>query len=166
MVLVENQPFPHTLPTNSTPYFNHSQPAMYDGPGECVKHVFGKGRRLYPSDPNSTQHRQYWLRINATEFVTDLGIGSRPSAWLFNPPQCRAGTCKLLILPGGCNAFTDDPPGGGPDDDFARYGFANGINILKTCTSGGPIDQTRFPLNHEVSGGEWVGEWVTQWVNN
>ena len=133
ILLVQDQPFPHTLPTNSTPYFNHSEPAMYDGPGECVKHVFGHGQRLYPSAADSTAHLEYWLRINATEFVTDLGIGSRPSAWLFVPPQCREGTCKLLILPGGCNAFTDDPPSGGSDDDFARYGAANGINILKPC---------------------------------
>jgi len=149
VLLVEDQPFPHTLPTNSTPYFNHSEPAMYDGPGECVKHVFGHGKRLYPSNPDSKAHQQYWLRINATEFVTDLGIGSLPSAFLFVPPQCKSGTCQLLILPGGCNAFTDDPPDGGSDDDFARYGFQNGINILKPCTSGGPIDSKRFPHNHE-----------------
>jgi hypothetical protein len=152
VLLVEDQPFPHTLPGNSTPYFNHSEPAMYDGPGECVKHVFGRGKRLFPSDPADKTHQQYWLRVNATEFVTDLGIGARPSAWLFRPPQCEHGTCQLLILPGGCNAFTDDPPaadGENTDDDFARYGMANGINVLKPCLSGGPIDAKRFPLNHE-----------------
>ena len=34
--LVEDQPFPHTLPTNSTPYFNNvsnTTGAGYDGPG-------------------------------------------------------------------------------------------------------------------------------------
>ena len=38
--LVENQPFPHTLPGNSTPYFNNDNNhtgAGYDGPGECLK---------------------------------------------------------------------------------------------------------------------------------
>ena len=47
---------------------------------------------------------------------------------------------------------TDDPPaadGENTDDDFARYGMANGINVLKPCLSGGPIDAKRFPLNHE-----------------
>ena len=39
----------------------------------------------------------------------------------------------MIILPGGCNAFLGSPPGGGSDDDFARYGFVNGIIVLKPC---------------------------------
>ena len=31
----------------------------------------------------------------------------KDSAWLFVPPQCKEGECKLIILPGGCNAWTD-----------------------------------------------------------
>jgi hypothetical protein len=145
--LVEDQPFPHTLPTNSTPYFNdvlNSTGAGYDGPGECLKHVFGHGKRLYPvekADPS------WWKRMNVSEFVTDLGVGMKTGAWLFLPPQCETGLCKLILLPGGCNAFTDDPPGGS-DDAFARYGAANDAVVLKPC-QGGPIDQKRFPNNHE-----------------
>ena len=36
--LVDDQPFPHTLPINSTPYANNasnSTGAGYDGPGAC-----------------------------------------------------------------------------------------------------------------------------------
>ena len=146
--LVEDQPFPHTLPTNSTPYFNNNSNntgAGYDGPGECLKHVFGRGERLWAAPKVDGS---LWLRMNVSEFVTDLGVGMKPSAWLFVPPQCKHSSCKLLILPGGCNAFTDDPPGGGSDDAFARYGVVNGIVILKPC-QGGPIDQKRFPQNHE-----------------
>ena len=144
--LVEDQPFPHTLPTNSTPYFNNVSNATgagYDGPGKCLQHVFGLGRRLYPApkaDPS------WWLRINVSEFTPDLGVGIKPSAWLFVPPACKQGLCKLLILPGGCDAFTDDPPG--ENDDWARYGSANEFVILKPC-QGGPVDPQRFPDNHE-----------------
>jgi len=43
------------------------------------------------------------------------------SAWLFVPPICKAGAgagagCKIVVLPGGCDAFVDPPPGGGSDD--------------------------------------------------
>jgi len=146
--LVEDQPFPHTLPTNSTPFFNdvgNTTGAGYDGPGECLKHVFGRGQRLYPAEKADPS---WWLRINATEFVPadNLGQGMKPEAWLFVPPPCNAGRCKLLVLPGGCNAWTEDPPG--ETDDWARYGAANGIVILKPC-QGGSIDQKRFPDNHE-----------------
>ena len=40
--LVEDQPFPHTLPVNATPFFNNrsnTTGAGYDGPGECLRHV-------------------------------------------------------------------------------------------------------------------------------
>ena len=74
----------------------------------------------------------------------------KPAAWLFVPPQCQKGTCRLLILPGGCDASSNNakPPGGGSDGDFARYGLTNDIVILKPC-QGGPIDTKRFPENHE-----------------
>lgn len=36
----------------------------------------------------------------------------------------------------------------GDSDDFARYAVANRIVILKPCT-GGHIDTSRFPHNHE-----------------
>jgi hypothetical protein len=85
------------------------------------------------------------MRVNTSEFVTDTGVGMKQSAWLFAPPQCKKEKCKLLILPGGCDAFHDDPPG---NDDWARYGIVNNFAILKPC-AGGPIDQKRFPENHE-----------------
>ena len=166
--LVEDQPFPHTLPTNSTPYFNNasnSSGAGYDGPGECLSHVLNGGARLYPA-PVSGVDLSWWLRINASEFVPDLGVGMRPTAWLFAPPQCRqtpsgaagdgGASCDLLVLPGGCDAILDENCPGctddglelGSDGDFARYGAAHGIAILKPC-QGGPIDAARFPHNHE-----------------
>lgn len=91
----------------------------------------------------------------------------RQSAWLFVPPQCETGRCKLIIKPGGCNALTDNPPGGGDEDAFARYGMANGIAMLKPC-QGAPIDLPRYPNNHENKRGmkdvygQMTAEYATQ----
>ena len=89
--LVENQPFPHTLPTNGTAYYNqngNTTGAGYDGPGECLRHVFGNGKRLYPSTGDVSA---WWTRINNSEFITpnNLAQGYREGAWLFVPPQCE-----------------------------------------------------------------------------
>ena len=39
---VGDQPFNHILPLKSTPYAGQSTPAGYDGPGECLRHVFNE----------------------------------------------------------------------------------------------------------------------------
>jgi hypothetical protein len=150
VMLVDDQPFPHTLPTNSTPYFNTSEPAGYDGPGHCLKHVFYHEQPMRPAVPalSNAEKRSYWKRINALKFVPHpLRAGMSPSAWLFLPPQCETGECKLMILPGGCQAFVGGPPGGS-DDAFARYGLTNGIVILKPC-QGNPINPLLYPDNRE-----------------
>jgi|EP01049_Picozoa_sp_SAG25_P015024 hypothetical protein len=57
VLLVEDQPFPHTLPTNGTAYYNNESNhtgAGYDGPGKCLQHVFGHGKRLWASEQNVT----------------------------------------------------------------------------------------------------------------
>lgn len=161
--LVDDQPFPHTLPTNSTPYFNHSEPAGYDGPGYCLSHVFFHKEQM--KHAININHPEWWRRINATRFVPDpLGAGMRQSAWLYVPPQCETGICKLVIAPGGCNAATDSPPS---NDDFAHYGTANGIVVLKPC-QGAPIDLERYPNNHENRRGmkdvygQMTAEYATQ----
>jgi hypothetical protein len=148
--LVENQPFPHTLPTNDTAYYNtdgNSTGAGFDGPGECVSHVFGGGKRLYPV---TYDVRDHWLRVNNSEYIeaNNYAQGYTEGAFLFVPPQCTKGGCKLIVLPGGCNAYTDHPPTGGSDDAFARYGMANGFVILKPCQTG-KIDLEAYPHNHE-----------------
>ena len=92
---------------------------------ECLKHVLGKGKRLWASqlpDP------LLWYRVDVSEFVKDLGVGMRPSAWLFIPPSCEEGgkvACKLLILPCSCDAELDvAPPVVGSDGAFAQANLA------------------------------------------
>ena len=148
--LVEDQPFPHTLPVNVTPYYNDNgniTGAGYDGPGECLRHVFGHGERLYATTTNVTK---YWQPVNVSEFVLekDRQQGMTDLAWLFLPPRCETGSCKIVILPGGCG---DSPPSDhadSSDDAFARYGFVNGIVVLKPCQTG-DIDRELYPQNHE-----------------
>ena len=72
---MEDQPFPHTLPGNDTAYYNdvgNHTGAGYDGPGECLSHVFNHGERLYPA-PKSADNTmaKYWMRINVSEFVLE-----------------------------------------------------------------------------------------------
>ena len=149
--LVENLPFPHTLPTNETAYFNdvgNTTGAGYDGPGECLRHVVGNGTRLWASP---FVNASWWYRVNATEYVTDQGVGLKNFVFLFVPPQCQqeeGGGCRLLVLPSGCNAKKGGLPTGGSDGAFAQYAQVNNIVILKTC-HGAPIDVKRFPDNHE-----------------
>ena len=149
--LVVDQPFPHTLPTNSTPYFNHSDPAGYDGPGECLKHVLGAAPIAPAVEPSSPLNQDYWVPFNQLEFLSSIKYGMSPAGWLFTPPACKNGTCSLLVLPSGCFAPFGGSPfnqTGGSDDAFARYAIANKIVILKPC-AGAPIDVFKWPNNHE-----------------
>jgi len=143
--LVEDQPFPHTLPTNNTPYYNHSQGAGYDGPGECLRHVIGHEKPLRWAVP-SLDRKSVWTPRSVSDYVPDEHVGMWPWAWLMLPPQCKDGPCHLLILPGSCDPFNAP---GGSDDDFARYGVTNDMVILKTCAGNPFIDKKRFPDNHE-----------------
>ena len=134
----------------SAAYYNtngNTTGAGYDGPGECVSHVFGNGKRLYPAVGDVTA---FWMRVNNSEYINENNYaqGYTEGAWLFVPPRCNRGGCKLIVLPGGCRAYTDSPPSGGSDDDFARYGMANGFVVLKPCQTG-PIDLSTYPNNHE-----------------
>ena len=81
------------------------------------------------------------------------------SAWLFVPPRCRAGICKVIVLPGGCNAFLGLPPTGGSDDDFARYGFQNGIIVLKPCQTG-TIDRSIYPVRFRFTVWLYLSLWI------
>jgi len=164
--LVEDQPFPHTLPTNTTPYYNHSEGAGYDGPGECLRHVIGFDKPLHWAVPKYDE--SLWQVKDVSEFVHDYGVGMWPWVWLMVPPQCQRGPCHLLVLPGACGPTKALGGPGGSDHDFARYAVVNDIVILKPCQGNPLIDQTRFPDNHEnVRGmvdvyGQLTPEYATQ----
>ena len=145
---VDNQPFPHTLPKNSTPYFNHSEPANFDGPGECLRFIyqekFGYDQNLtWAVDPK----QENLFLFNQSEFVDDWGVGLQDTGTIYIPTKClppsmsnssSAGKtpCKLMFMLG-------------LDFDFARYGESNNI-VVVGMQIGGYVDRTRFPNACEV----------------
>jgi len=144
---VGDQPFRHVLPTNGTAYFNSSTPAGYDGPGECLRHVFGHASTLQPAAPEAHDH---WHVFDQTEFLEHglIDEGMSPLGWLYLPPACEKEVCKLLILPSGCIPPFSGVKGDAAADAFARYAYANNVVILRSC-AGAPIDTKRFPDNKE-----------------
>eukprot|EP00472_Partenskyella_glossopodia_P010845 CAMPEP_0197538406 /NCGR_PEP_ID=MMETSP1318-20131121/59630_1 /TAXON_ID=552666 /ORGANISM="Partenskyella glossopodia, Strain RCC365" /LENGTH=389 /DNA_ID=CAMNT_0043096809 /DNA_START=20 /DNA_END=1186 /DNA_ORIENTATION=- len=141
---VNDQPFPHTLPTNSTPYFNHSNPAGFDGPGECLRWVFPGVQ--WAGEFKATNV----FTFDQTKYMDDNGVGINKKGFVYIPERCKNAntgvSCRMVLLANGCTGF------GGGDIDWAKYGEANDIVILKPCV-GGYVNATRFPQAHEVQRG-------------
>ena len=158
---VDDQPFPHCLPQNSTPYWgNSSEPSGYDGPGECLKHIYGHETPLAPvknwtTAPGALQNNTYVFdQLEFIERDPDLnGTGVGPAGAVYIPTACQAGAtaCKLLLLTNGCGGSAA-PNLSGSDWDFARWGESNDIILLKACV-GGHVDADRFPNSYELQRG-------------
>ena len=149
---VNDQPFPHTLPKNSTPYFNHSEPANFDGPGECLRFIY---QEKFGYDQNITWAvdpiQENLFVFNQSEFVDDWGVGLQETGMIYIPTQClppnmtnrssiqpksEQKACKLLFMLG-------------LDFDFARYAESNNI-VIVGMQIGGYVDRSRFPNACEV----------------
>ena len=141
---VDTYPFPHTLPTNSTPYFNSSTPAGFDGPGECLRWVFDAPLLAGDAKPGNVHE------FNQSAFmdVGDAGTGLRERGWVYIPEMCHSARCRLVMLPSGgeCDGAMLD------EWDWLKYGEANGVVVLQPCV-GGPVDAARFPAATEVQRG-------------
>lgn len=151
------QPFSHVLPKNNTPYFNHTEPAEYDGPGlydtgvlgqccsigECLRHVyspaFGYEQLHWAVDAKPKN----FFMFNQSEFLDDQGVGFTDAGEVYIPSTCvtkPAKQCKLLFMLGRVDA------------DFARYAESNNIVIVGMCL-GGSVDQNRFPNAQQIVDG-------------
>eukprot|EP00470_Lotharella_oceanica_P001650 CAMPEP_0170168760 /NCGR_PEP_ID=MMETSP0040_2-20121228/1708_1 /TAXON_ID=641309 /ORGANISM="Lotharella oceanica, Strain CCMP622" /LENGTH=289 /DNA_ID=CAMNT_0010407103 /DNA_START=193 /DNA_END=1062 /DNA_ORIENTATION=- len=145
---VNDQPFPHCLPRNNTPYFNHSDPAGFDGPGECLRWV-------YPGLTWAGKYKEENIfTYDQTLYVNDTGVGIRDKGFIYIPDVCKPGQngpddngCKMVVAANNCDHFGD-----GDDPDWAMYGETNGIVVLKPCV-GGYVDKERFPRAVEVQRG-------------
>ena len=159
--LVADLPFPHVLPLPSTPHARSSAPAGYDGPGECLRHVFASPTMKAGQADNAS-----WSAFAQREFAP-AGIGFQEQGWVYIPQRCRpaaptaspasavpsAGAsaarratrptpaspraCRLLIRPDACS-----PADGTRAADvaaFAGYAEANDIVLLHPCV-GGAVD--------------------------
>jgi hypothetical protein len=138
MKLVSDQPFSHELPLRSTPFFNTSEPAGYDGPGECLRHVYDAPMTA------GTAKQENWVIFNQTEFF-NKEIGFQNSGWVYVPEQCKyhqqGPTCKLVVRPDTCAP----PKEFAPDvAAFAEYAEANNMVLLHPCM-GGAVDKEQFP---------------------
>ena len=140
--LVNDQPFPHTLPKNETPYFNHSEPAGFDGPGECLRWVYGPQFGYEPVAWAVDEVERHLFDFDQTEFwdAETNGTGVQPTGQVYIPRDCQADRlrpCKLVVMLG-------------VDGDFARYAESNRIVVLGLKINGGYVDAARFPNACEV----------------
>eukprot|EP00520_Triparma_pacifica_P018484 CAMPEP_0118640538 /NCGR_PEP_ID=MMETSP0785-20121206/4807_1 /TAXON_ID=91992 /ORGANISM="Bolidomonas pacifica, Strain CCMP 1866" /LENGTH=333 /DNA_ID=CAMNT_0006531933 /DNA_START=123 /DNA_END=1124 /DNA_ORIENTATION=- len=148
---VDEYPFAHTLPTNSTAFWNSSEPAGYDGPGECLRHVFDeemfagefKARNVHIFDQTE------FFVIDPPELASN-GTGLNHRGVMYLPDDCEEEQCRMLILASGCGG--NFPTFGGADIDFIKYADSNRIVVVKPCV-GGYFDAERFPNAAEVSRG-------------
>jgi len=136
--LVNNLPFPHVLPSNSTPHVGETTPAGYDGPGECLRHVYNTSGITAADVQNSS-----WSQYDQTE-STERGVGFQDSGWLYVPHACRQGSerkCPLMVLPAQCNpastAVSESV------EQFARYAEGSGLVLLHPCV-GGDVNQSKY----------------------
>ena len=139
--VVRDQAFGHVLPIKSTPYVGSTEPAGYDGPGECLSHVYDMPMR---TGVNATA--AHWLTFDQSEFQDgSKAVGFEKLGWVYVPSRCQnlndqgpgSAPCKLVLRPGKCSPPTVDVA---PDvAEFANYAEANGIVLLHPCT-GGPVD--------------------------
>jgi len=148
MKLVNTYPFAHTLPTNLTAYYNETKPAMYDGPGECLRWV-------YPDIEGyaGTYVRNNTFIFDQTEFINpeDEGMGIQPYGVIYVPTACqdKKVPCKLMMLTSGCGM----PAKADIDENFAAYGENNKIIILKACATGGHVDSELHGNSQEIQRG-------------
>ena len=95
--MVSDQPFGAVLPLPTTPHVNGTVAAGYDGPGECLRHVFNEpwleaGRAFSSS----------WQAFDQAPFA-EAGVGFQDQGWIYIPKRCRAASgaqvCKLVVRP-------------------------------------------------------------------
>lgn len=133
-------------------YVGSSDPAGYDGPGECLRHVLDS-----PMLRLGTATAAHWSAFDQTEFF-DQAVGFQNLGWVYVPNRCQnlngqgpgSSPCKLVVRPGKCSPpatdFAADVAG------YASYAEANGIVVLHPCL-GGAVDIKAFPHAPDIVAG-------------
>jgi hypothetical protein len=148
--------FGHVVPLKSTPFVGNKLPAGYDGPAECLRHVYDMmPGTLRPGNASASN----WLMFNQTEFTGDKAVGFQEMGWVYVPERCQdinqqgpgSAPCKLLVRPGKCTPPALDVA---PDvAEFANYAQANAIVLLSPCLGGG-VDRKAFPHASDIEQGK------------
>lgn len=150
------QPFPHTLPTNSTPYAGQTKPAGYDGPGECFKWLYGTPEK--PLNAAVAIKPTHNVIFDATPFLDDYTINIRDTGLMYIPDGCLAtGKQEVEGANEGCAlhiyipAFTgDDAP-----EAYKNWAESNRI-VLLVPRNTNPNNVTANHVNaNEISRGGW-----------
>jgi hypothetical protein len=148
--------FGHEVPLKSTPFVGSKLPAGYDGPAECLRHVYDMLPGTLRSGNASAAN---WQMFNQTEFTGDKAVGFQQMGWVYVPERCQdmnqqgpgSAPCKLLVRPGKCTPPALDVA---PDvAEFANYAEANAIVLLAPCL-GGPVDKRAFPHASDIEQGK------------
>eukprot|EP00468_Gymnochlora_sp_CCMP2014_P003858 CAMPEP_0167759998 /NCGR_PEP_ID=MMETSP0110_2-20121227/11339_1 /TAXON_ID=629695 /ORGANISM="Gymnochlora sp., Strain CCMP2014" /LENGTH=505 /DNA_ID=CAMNT_0007646455 /DNA_START=98 /DNA_END=1615 /DNA_ORIENTATION=+ len=152
--LINNLPFPHTLPLNTTPYVDHTEPAGYDGPGHCLDWVY------FQNEKKRYAAKFDWGNVyefDQIPYIDDYNAGFQSTGILYIPKACNtalrndAKECRLIIYfqACGCGGVANDILQG-----FGPWAEANDIVIMSPCTRKGPNNTTRmYPGSNEIARG-------------
>ncbi|GAB5354120.1 hypothetical protein AAMO2058_000092300 [Amorphochlora amoebiformis] len=149
--LVNNLPFPHTLPLNSTPYSGHTEPAGYDGPGKCMDWVFFQGKREWPTEFNWSNVYEF----DQMPYIDDYNAGLQDTGFLYIPKGCSVNgsvpLCRLIIYfqACGCGGVANDIIQG-----FGPWAESNNVVVISPCTRKGSNNSSRtHPGSSEIARG-------------
>tara|TARA_B110000208_G_C11789436_1_gene436893 strand:- start:1479 stop:3599 length:2121 start_codon:yes stop_codon:yes gene_type:complete len=124
---VGDQPTAHVLPLLGRD--------GYDGPGECMAHVFGGSGNVARRPHASAALRTFDQRAYLADAAKGAAAGWANEGLVYVPSQCETGECKLLVLLHDCG--TRDAPLLPPaaamsaeESEFARHADVNGVVIL------------------------------------
>ena len=78
--------FGHEVPLKSTPFVGSSVAAGYDGPGECLQHVY----EMMPGElKTGNATRDNWIMFDQAEFAGEKAIGFQAMGWVYVPSRCH-----------------------------------------------------------------------------
>ena len=154
--------FGHEVPLKTTPFVGSTVAAGYDGPGECLQHVYEMmPGELKPGNASAS----HWMMFEQAEFTGEKAIGFQKMGWVYVPERCHpvvqnkvtstelgtgSAPCKLVVRPGKCAPPAMDVA---PDvAELANYAQANGIVLLSPCL-GGPVDKS-FKFAKDIEAGK------------
>ena len=78
--------FGHEVPLKTTPFVGSTVAAGYDGPGECLRHVYD----MMPGELRpGTATQANWHMFEQTEFAGDKAVGFQKMGWVYVPERCQ-----------------------------------------------------------------------------
>ncbi|GAB5370676.1 hypothetical protein AAMO2058_001513600 [Amorphochlora amoebiformis] len=147
--LVNSLPFDHTLPTPAHGYDgDNSKPVGYDGPRECLSHVFPGVLTNPPITPNHDHECSFPQDPFIDSDMKDIGIYTH--GYMYAPNECLKCNpnaipegCPMLVLADHCDLKSDSGTW------WTRWAASNNIVVLKPCIANdlrGFVDLGKYPF--------------------